>query len=217
VAAIVRKPLLFAWAGAAENSAQLHAHGKEAGRLAIDELEVLVHRDGFAEALDLQQLAFHHGLGELDEGVKNLKIALFDGDLEGLHVEPVAGEHAFRVAPLRVGGGAPTPCLRFVNDVVVDQRRGMNNFDYGAKFDRSLAGVVQQLAREQQQGWTQAFAATCAQVFANLRNRTHAGDGVTSELALDGGEVVVQQVEHFLGVMGHNRIQNLPVNWTDNS
>ena len=38
----------------------MHTENRQAS--AIDELEVLVHGDGFAEAFDLQQLALHHGL-----------------------------------------------------------------------------------------------------------------------------------------------------------
>ena len=168
---------------------------------------MLVHGDGFAEALDLQQFAFDHRLREVDERVEDLEIALLHGDLEGLHVKPVAGEHAFGVAPLRVGGGASAPRLRFVNDVVVDQGRGVDDLDHRAQLDGALAGVVHQLAGEQQQGRTQAFAAAGAQVFANFRNRAHARDRVAAELALDGGEIVVQQVEDFLGVAGYGRAQ----------
>ncbi len=43
VAAVVGQPLLVGFAGAGENSAQLHADGKQAGGLAVDELEVFVH------------------------------------------------------------------------------------------------------------------------------------------------------------------------------
>jgi hypothetical protein len=120
--------------------------------------------------------------------------------LKGLHVEPVAGQNALRVAPLRVGGGTAAACLGFVDDVVVDQGRGVNDLDHRAQLDGALAVVVQQLGGEQQQGRAQALAAAGAQIFADLGNGPHAGDRVAAELALDGGEVVVQQVKNFLGV-----------------
>ena len=68
-------------------------------------------------------------------------------------------------------------------------------------------GVVHQLAGQQQQGRTQALAAAGTKILADFRDGPHARDGVAPELALDGSEVVVQQVEHFLGVAGYGRIQ----------
>ena len=79
-----------------------------------------------------------------------MEIAFLHGNLEGLHVEPVAGEHALGIAPLSVGGGPAAARLRFVNDVVVDQRGSVNDLDHRAQLDRTLAGVVHQLAGEQQ-------------------------------------------------------------------
>jgi hypothetical protein len=42
----------------------------------------------------LQQFAFHHLLRQVNQNVQHAEVALLHGDLEGLHVEPVAGEHA---------------------------------------------------------------------------------------------------------------------------
>ena len=150
VASVFGKPLLIGFAGVRQNAAHLHADRKQAGRLAVNELEMFFQRDGFAEPLDLQQFAFDHGLGQIDERVEDVKIALLHGDLEGLHVEPVAGEDALGVAPLRVGCGTAAARLGFVDDVVVDQRRGVDDFHHRSQLDRALAGVVHQLAGEQQ-------------------------------------------------------------------
>src|SRR5271166_5345057 len=209
VAAVFREAMLVGVTGAGKNSAQLHADRKQAGGLAIDELEVLVHRNGFAQTLDLLQLTFDHFLREINKRVEDVKIAFLYRDLERLHVKPVAGEHALCVAPLRIGGRTSASRLGFVNDVVVDQRCGMNDLDHGAKFDGSLAGVVHQLAGEQQQRGAQTFAAARAQVFANFRNCPNASNRVTTKLTLDGSEIVVQQVEHFFGIVGYGRIQEV--------
>ena len=164
-------------------------------------------RNGLAEPLDLQQFTFDHRLGQIDERVEDVKVTLLHGDFEGLHVEPVTGENALGIAPLRVGGRAPASRLGFVDDVVVDQRRGVDDFDYRSQLDRPVAGVVHQLAGEQQQRRTQPFAAAGAEVLADLRDRPHAGHRVAAELALDGREVVVQQVKYFFSVAGYGRIQ----------
>src|SRR5271166_1924338 len=207
VAAVFREAMLVGVTGAGKNSAQLHADRKQAGGLAIDELEVLVHRNGFAQTLDLLQLAFDHFLCEINKRVEDVKIAFLYGDLKRLHVKPVAGEHALCVAPLRVGGRTSASRLGFVNDVVVDQRCSVNDLNHGPELDGPLAGIVHELAGEQQQCRAQTFAAARAQVFANFRNCPNASDRVTAELTLDGSEIVVQQVEHFLGIVGYGRIQ----------
>src|ERR1035441_5535084 len=128
-----------------------------------------------------------------------MEIALIDCNFKGLHVEPVACEYAFRVAPLSVGSRTSATRLGLVDDVVVNQRCGVNDLDHGAESDCALAGIVHQLAGKQQKGRAEALAAAGAKVFPDFCNRPHARDGVASELALDGSEVVMQQVEDFLG------------------
>ncbi len=216
IASVLGQAMLIGVAGAGKNSAQLHADREQERRLAMNQFEMLVERDGFAQPFDLQQLAFDHRLRQVDQGIEHLEISFLDGDLEGLHVEPVAGEHALGVAPLGVGRRTSAARLRFVDDVVVNQRRGVNDLDHGAQLDGALAGVVHQLAGEQQQGGAKAFAAAGAKVFADLRNCPHAGNRVAAELALDGGEVVVQQVENFLGGAGYGDSNNISpsFSWT---
>ena len=183
----------------------------------MDEFEVLLHADGLAEPLNLQQLAFDHRLGQVDECIEDGEVALLHCDLEGLHVEPVAGQHALGVAPLRVGCRTSAPGLRLVDDVVVHQGGGVNDLHHSAELDGALAAIVHQLAGEQQQGRAQALAATGTQIFADFRNGPHARYGVASELALDGSEVVVQQVEDFFGACYGRAQANRPISWIGSS
>ena len=78
-----------------------------------------------AEFLHLEELALDHLLGEGDEEVEDVEVALGEGGVEGLHVEPVAGEDAFGVAPGGVGGGAAAASVGLVDDVVVDEGGGV--------------------------------------------------------------------------------------------
>ena len=103
--------------------------------LRIDQVEVLIERDELAELFDLQQFAFDHLLGQFDQRVEDAEVALLHRDLEGLHVEPVAGEHALGVAPLRVGRRTAAARLGFVDDVVVNERGGVDDLDHGAQPD----------------------------------------------------------------------------------
>src|SRR6185437_3867430 len=85
-----------------QHGTELHRHLEEAGRLAIDEVEVLFLVDEVAELLHLQQLALDHLLRERDEQIKDPEVALRKRRLEGLHIEPVASEDALCVAPCGV-------------------------------------------------------------------------------------------------------------------
>src|SRR6202012_573371 len=98
---------------------------EETRRLAIDEVEVLFLVDEVTELLHLQQLALDHLLRERDEQVEDAEVALGERRLKGLHVEPVAGEDAFRVTPGGVRRRATAACVRLVNDVVMYERGGV--------------------------------------------------------------------------------------------
>ena len=58
-------------------------------------------------------------------------------------------------------------------------------------------GVVEQVGGEQQQGRTDALAASFAQVLGNFGNGADAGGGVAAQLLLDGYEVFSQQLENL--------------------
>src|SRR6185312_6120989 len=89
---------------AARYSAEFGAGGEQAGRFAVDEFHAVGFADtDLADSVQLNQLAFHHELGEADQEIENMEIPFAKGSLKRLHVEPVAGEHAGMVAPLYVG------------------------------------------------------------------------------------------------------------------
>ena len=202
IASVLSQAFFLLGSGAAQNCAHPHADRKQAGGLAEDQIEVLVERNELAQLFHLQQFAFDHLLGQFDQSVENAEVALLHRDLEGLHVEPVAGQHALGVAPLRVGRGAAAPGLGLVDDVVVHQRRGVNDLDHRAQADGAAPLVVEQFRRKQQQRGTDALAAATAQIFANLGDGFDARDRVPPELALNGGQVFAQKLEEFFSVDG---------------
>ena len=83
-------------------------------------------------------------LSQFDQCVENAEIAFLHGDLERLHVKPVAGEHAFGIAPLSVGCWTPAPGLRFVDDVIVHQGRGVDDFNHRAKSDGAPSLIIEE-------------------------------------------------------------------------
>jgi len=131
----------------------------------------------------------HNLLGQIDEGVENAKVALLHGDFESLHVEPVTCQHALGIAPLGIRRRTAAPGLSFVNDVVVDQGRGVNDLDHCPEFYGTPSLVVEQLSGQQQQHRTDTLSPALAQVFPNLRDGFDSGDRVAAELALDRGQI----------------------------
>src|SRR5206468_7640475 len=82
------------------DSAEARAYREQARGFAVHQLHAVGFGDlNLPDAVELQQLAFDHHVGERDEEVENLEIPFTQGDLEGLHVEPGAGEHAAVSAP----------------------------------------------------------------------------------------------------------------------
>src|SRR5262249_5177236 len=95
--------------------------------------------DGLSELFHLQQLSFDHLLRETDEEVEHAEVALLKRNFESLHVKPVAGQNAFGVAPACVGRRTSSPCLGFIDDVIMNQRGRMNDLYHGSQADRTVS------------------------------------------------------------------------------
>ena len=183
--------------GGGDGHAELHGDLEEAGGLAEDEVEVLFFVDEVSEFLDLEEFAFDHLLGERDEEVQDAEIAFFEGEAEGLHVEPVSGEDALGVAPGGVGGGAAAAGVGLVDDVVVDEGGGVEHLDDGAEADAGLTGAAEGLGGEQEESGADSFAAAGHEVGGDVGDDVDGRGGLAGELVLDGGEIVAEKVEDF--------------------
>jgi len=145
-----------------------------------------------AQPLELQQFAVHHALRQRDQQVEDVKAPQPQGDLERLHVEPVAGEHRDLVAPDDVGGALAAPRLGLVDDVVVDQRGGVDQFHHRRQLNRFRGGIAEQAATHQQQDRPQPLAPVALQIAGNVRDGVHAADRLQAE-----------DTFHLLQVVGH--------------
>jgi hypothetical protein len=169
---------------------------------------MLFQADQLAQLFHLQQFAFHHLLGQRDQRIQDAEIPFVYRNLKRLHVEPVTRQHALRIAPLRICRRAPPPRLRFIDNVVVYQRCGMNNLDYRSQSHRAPPFVVHQLRRQQKQRRTNPLPSARPQIFTNLGNRLHAGDSIVLKLLLQRDEILPQQIENFFPVNGGGRAQS---------
>ena len=84
-----------------------------------------------------------------------------------------------------LAAGRPRRSLGLVDDVVVDERRGVDDLDDRSELYRALALVAEELGGEQQQRRTDSLSPAGAQVFADLRDRGDIRDRVASELFFD--------------------------------
>ncbi len=106
--------------------------------------------------------------------LEHAEVFLLQRNAEGLHVKPIAGQHAFLVAPGGIGRRPAAAHIGAINDVVVNQGCRVDHLHYRAQAYRSGTGVTQQVRGQQQQRWANALAAALAQVLGNFRDGAYA-------------------------------------------
>src|SRR6185312_9182793 len=170
---------------AARHRAEFGAGGKQAGRLAVHQLHAIGFRDAdLADAVELDEFAFHHELREADQKIQNMEIALPQRRLKRLHVQPVARQNTGVIAPLHVGRRPAAASTGNIDHVVMDERGGMDHFDDSAELDSGFAvGRGVSRAREpgakQEQGRAEALSAALLEIPAD------GGDGLDGRKRLD--------------------------------
>ena len=114
-------------ADAAEHAADLGAAAEQIRGLAADDLEVLFLGDVDVAGLgELVELPFDHAQRDVAEQADDLQRILRERHRHRLDVEVVAEQDGDVVAPPRVHGQAAAPEVGAVDDVVVHQRRGVD-------------------------------------------------------------------------------------------
>ncbi len=191
-----------------ENGAEFGAAAEEASSLAIRKI------GGFGlgevdaiEAGKLKELALDHVLREADENIEDGEVAFLQGDLEGLHVEPVAGEDAHVIAPAGIGGGAAAAGVRAVDDVVMDESGAVNHFDDGAERYGAAALIAAGSGGKEQKRGAKALAAAFAKVAADFGNGLNSLARLDGDFALDERKVVTDEVKNL--AYGQNGDDNL--------
>jgi hypothetical protein len=94
-----------------------------------------------------------------------------------------------------VDGLAAAPHIRIVDDVVVHQRRGVNEFDHGRVQDGASPGVAAQARAHEQHRRAHALAAALQQVVADLGNDVDLRLDLSRELALDRFQIGADGLE----------------------
>ena len=110
------------------------------------------------------------------EDLQDREVSLVERDAHGFRVEVVAEENGEVVSPAGVDRFAASPQTRLVDDVVVNERRGVDEFDDGAyRTSPSPSRYAEKLRRKEQQRRAQPLAAAAAEIVADLGDRENGG------------------------------------------
>ena len=91
-----------------------------------------------------------------------------DHHLERARIEEVADQHTGGIAKERIGGRAAAPQVGFVDNVIVQQRRRVDEFDHGGKLQRARAAVAECAGDKQQHSRPKPLAAGADDVLGDL-------------------------------------------------
>src|SRR5262245_15018269 len=99
----------------------------------------------------------------------------------------------------------PAPaCVGPIDDIIVNKRRVMYEFDYSRKPDACWGNNSQHLGCEQQQGRPDTLSAAREQILADLGNRRNVGAGIALQLLFDQGKFRSDQLINLLRCLGHH-------------
>ena len=196
VEAVFLERLLLIAGHLGQHAADLRAAAEEKGGLAAHDVEVLVLGNaGIAVLRQLVQLALDHVQGDVAQGADDFELVVRQRHRHRLDVQIVAEQHGDVVAPPRVHGQPPAAEVRVVDDVVVDERRGVDELDDGGVEDRPIAGVTDEARGHQQDRRPDPLAAAGPDVLPDLRDQRHFRLDVARELLVDLLKVGADRLE----------------------
>src|SRR6202030_2876235 len=193
IAAVVGERVFVFLVEAAEDSAEAGAAAGEGSGLVCGKFQGVFFGDvNTANFFELQEFAFDHFLREIYQDVEDVEIALLQGDVERLHVQPVAGEDAAMIAPAGVGGGAATACVGAINHIVVDKGGAVEEFDDGGELD-GAAGIAiasgSVAVSEQEQCGAETLPSPAEKIAGDFGDGLVGGGALAREFLLDLYEV----------------------------
>src|SRR5438445_3789831 len=178
----------------AEQRADPAARGHERGRLLRDDAEVVgLRREAAPLALELEDLGFRHRHRGPRERLHHRAVVVAHEHRERLRVEVVADQERGVVAPLGVRRRPAAPERRLVDDVVVDEGRGVEQLDHAPEPHAPRTVIAGQARGEQQEDRAQPLAAGARDVPPHLLDERDRGVQLPVDLRLDRLEVLADQ------------------------
>ena len=195
---------------AGDQAAHLGGRREEGGGLAADDLFVArgVGRE-IARGGELENLALGDHGGGVGKHAQHRERSGLDHELERTGEEIVAHQHARLVVPEDVRGGAPAPLGALVDDVVVEERRGVDEFHRGGELDMVLARIAVEPRPGEGEHRPQALAAGLDEMGGDRRDaRRVLGRHAFVEKCGDPREVIrehrLEALERALHILGDN-------------
>ena len=139
-----------------------------------------------------------HGRG-VAEDPQHLEAAVLDHQFKRAAEQEVADQHACRIAPDEVGGALAAAHPRAVDNVIVEQSRGMDELDRRGELVVARAGVAEQCGAGERQHRPHALATAGDQMARELGNQR---DLALHALEDDGVDAV-----HVGGDERHHRVE----------
>src|SRR5262249_23804115 len=150
-----------------------------------------------ANLRELNQFAFDHLLGEINQDIENAEIALFERHLKRLHVQPIAGKHAAVISPARIRRRATAPRVRAVNHIIMNQRCTVQQFHHSSETNRSFSATPCVAVRKQQQCRPHPLSTSAQQVTRNFRHRLKRRGALSRELLLNKQQIFANKLENL--------------------
>ncbi len=125
--------------------------------------------------------------------------------LKGTRIKEIADQYAGFVTEHGIGGIAASAHVRVVDDIVMQQGGGMDEFDGGGEAGVHFTGVAGGTGCQQHQHRAQALAARIDDVVPQLVDQYHIGSQLLPYLGIDSGQVVAQQLSDV--VQRHRIVQ----------
>ncbi len=130
VAAIILQPFLLLWRTASQQAGTLGGCFEQTCGLTVDHTHIVLFGDvRIVHVHELKDFTFCNDVDGFRHDFQHLEWTEAGHHLEGAGVDKVANQHAGRVAKGGVGRGLATAHVGLINDVVMQERRGMNKFD----------------------------------------------------------------------------------------
>jgi len=140
-------------------------------------------------------------LAALGNTAADLAVLKGGGKLQRVREKAVAKQNGNRVSPLRVHRRLPAPLVGPIQDVIVNERRRMNEFNDHSEIKVTWTDVSSGAACEQREGGTKALSVAFDGIRHISLNRRVERSRLRADPFLDGVQLRINQLKGFLDAL----------------
>ncbi len=146
----------------------------------------------------LLHLALGHLGGRVRQGPQDIEIPFANHNRKRFGEEEITDQDRRFVAPDRVGRLLAPAQNGTIDNIVMQQGRGMDKLDHAGQPDVLSPAITSQARRKQQQHRPHPLAAAAENIFADLANQGNIRSQVFFELLLDPGKIIIDKIQNFI-------------------